>query len=118
MNRTPPLQPIYCVNAYLSDTSAVAVKFDESKIAVAGSPDNWVAKELCDLIDVALKSDLATPTHLQLLRLCGNPDIEHFSKVDEEFPLFDTCPPAWRQPPSPFCAKLPRSTRSANWSIS
>jgi len=58
---------IVCVNGYASDAAAVAVKFDESKVAVAGSPDIWTAKENCWLIDVCAISDLATPTSLQLL---------------------------------------------------
>jgi len=57
----------YAINFYASDAANVAVKFDESKIAVAGSPDSWTAKEPSDLVDIAFTSDLATPTAVQLL---------------------------------------------------
>ena len=59
---------LYCISGYASDVAAVAVKFDESKIAVAGSFDSYVTKEPGTLVDVAMASALATPTHLQIQR--------------------------------------------------
>jgi len=58
---------IKCVSAYASDAAAVLVKFDESKIAVAGSNDKIVLPNGGTLVDVCMTSDLATPTHIQLL---------------------------------------------------
>lgn len=58
---------VKAVNFYASDTSAVLVKFDESKVAVAGSNDKVVLPNGGTLIDVAFTSDLATPTNVQLL---------------------------------------------------
>jgi len=54
------------ISMYLNDTAANLARFDESKVAVAGSPDKYVVKFPCALVDVALTSDLATPTHLQI----------------------------------------------------
>jgi hypothetical protein len=58
---------IRTVNFYLSDASNVLAKFDESKVAVAGSADNYQAKAQCKVIDVCLTSDVATPSSLQIL---------------------------------------------------
>lgn len=55
------------ISGYASDASAALCRFDESKIATAGSPDNIVAKENGQIIDICFTSDLATPTHVQLL---------------------------------------------------
>lgn len=59
---------IYAVSMYLNDTTNNLARFDESKIAVAGSSDAYICKERCSLIDVCLTSDIATPTHLQIQR--------------------------------------------------
>jgi len=56
------------INGYASDAANVAVKFDESKIAVAGSSDSYQVKESCALVDVIFTSDLATPSHVQVQR--------------------------------------------------
>lgn len=58
----------YSISGYASDASNVLVKFDESKIAVAGSADSYTTKEPGVLSDVCFTSDLATPTHIQILR--------------------------------------------------
>lgn len=59
---------VYSVQGYASDASAVAVKFDETKVPVAGSPDSYTCKEPCTLFDVAFTTDLATPTAVQITR--------------------------------------------------
>lgn len=59
---------IYSISTYLNDTSNNLARFDEAKVAVAGSADSYVVKEPCSLFDVCLTSDLATPTHLQIQR--------------------------------------------------
>lgn len=59
---------IYSINGYASDASNVLVKFDESKVAVSGSPDYYVLKENASLIDVCFTTDTATPTSVQTLR--------------------------------------------------
>jgi len=59
---------VFCVSGYASDAANVLVKFDESKIAVAGSPDSYVIKQPGVLTDVCFTSDLATPTHVQIQR--------------------------------------------------
>lgn len=59
---------IYAISTYLNDTSNNLARFDESKVAVAGSADAYIIKEPASLIDVCLTSDLATPTHLQIQR--------------------------------------------------
>jgi len=56
----------YSISVYLNDTTNNLARFDESKIAVAGSPDKYVVKNAGHLVDVCLTSDLATPTHLQI----------------------------------------------------
>jgi hypothetical protein len=56
------------VSIYCADTSDTLVTFDESKIAVAGSNDGYVAKAAGKLVDVCLTSDVATPTHIQVMR--------------------------------------------------
>lgn len=58
----------YSVSGYASDAANVLVKFDESKAAVAGSPDFYTTKENGVLTDICLTSDVATPTHLLILR--------------------------------------------------
>lgn len=58
----------YAVSGYANDTTNNLVKFDEAKIAVAGSADNYVCKEAGFLADVIFTSDLATPTHIQIQR--------------------------------------------------
>lgn len=58
----------YAISMYLNDTTNNLARFDESKIAVAGSQDNYIFKESGVLSDICLTSDLATPTHLQILR--------------------------------------------------
>lgn len=59
---------IYAVSCYLNDTTNNLARFDEAKVATAGSADQYVIKENCTLIDIALTSDLATPTHIQVMR--------------------------------------------------
>lgn len=56
-----------CVSGYASDSSNVFVKWDESKVAVAGSGDFYTAKQPCKIVDICFTSDLATPTHVQAL---------------------------------------------------
>lgn len=56
------------VSTYLNDTTNNLARFDESKIAVAASPDSFTMKDPGAIIDICLTSDLATPTHLQILR--------------------------------------------------
>lgn len=63
---------IYAVSTYLNDTAANPARFDQSKIAVAGSNDYVSFQEHVTLIDVCLTSDIATPTHLQII-VNGNP---------------------------------------------
>lgn len=58
----------YSISVYLNDTTNNLARFDEAKIAVAGSADNFQVKEACSIIDICLTSDLATPTHLQIQR--------------------------------------------------
>jgi len=58
----------YSISGYASDAANVLVKFDESKVAVAGSPDSYIVKEAGALVDVVFTSDLATPTHIQVQR--------------------------------------------------
>lgn len=58
---------VKAINMYLSDASNVLAKFDESKVAVAGSNDKVVLINGGMLVDVCLTSDIATPTHLQIL---------------------------------------------------
>jgi len=60
------------VAGYASDASAVLVKFDESKVPVAGSPDFYTAKDSGSIFDVIFTSDLATPTHVQF-QINGSP---------------------------------------------
>jgi len=59
---------LYAINAYANDTSNNLIRFDESKVAVAGSPDAYQTKESGSLVDIAFISDLATPTSVQILR--------------------------------------------------
>lgn len=59
---------VYAVSMYLNDTTNNLARFDESKIAVAGSADHYIVKEPSSITDVCLTSDLATPTHLQIQR--------------------------------------------------
>jgi len=59
---------IYSIAGYASDASNVLVKFDESKVPGAGSMDQYTVKEPGAVVDVCFTSDLATPTHVQLLR--------------------------------------------------
>jgi len=54
------------ISMYLNDTTNNLARFDEAKIAVAGSPDKYVVKAPCMLTDICLTSDLATPTALQI----------------------------------------------------
>ncbi len=56
------------ISMYLNDTAANLVRFDESKVAVAGSVDTYYPKKSGYLVDICLTSDIATPTHLQILR--------------------------------------------------
>lgn len=58
----------YCISAYANDTSNNLVRFDEAKVAAAGSPDQYNVKEDGVVDDIIFTSDLATPTHVQLLR--------------------------------------------------
>lgn len=58
---------IYCISTYLNDTTTNPARFDMSKIAVAGSNDYVSFPEPTSLFDVCLTSDIATPTHLQLI---------------------------------------------------
>lgn len=58
----------YSVSIYLNDTTNNLVRFDESKIAVAGSMDNYTVKEPGAIADICLTTDVATPTHVQILR--------------------------------------------------
>lgn len=58
----------YSVSGYASDSSAVLIKFDEAKAAVAGSPDYYTTKEDGVLSDVCFTTDLATPTHVMVMR--------------------------------------------------
>lgn len=58
----------YAVSIYLNDTTNNLVRFDEAKIAVAGSPDNYTMKESGYLVDICLTSDVATPSHLMISR--------------------------------------------------
>lgn len=58
---------IRAISIYLDDTTNDAVTFDESKIAVAGSPQEYVVKSNSTIVDICLTSDVATPTHLQVL---------------------------------------------------
>jgi len=62
----------YAINGYASDAANVAVKFDEGKIAVAGSQDTYTVKEGAALVDVIFTSDLATPTNIQV-QVTGTP---------------------------------------------
>lgn len=55
-------------NGYASDAAAVAVKFDQAKVAVAGSDDHIVAPGPGHVIDVCFTTDLATPTHVVVTR--------------------------------------------------
>lgn len=59
---------IHSISVYLNDTTNALATWDESKVAVAGSPNKYVVKETGFLVDVALTTDLATPTHLQISR--------------------------------------------------
>jgi len=59
---------IQSYSCYLNDTTNNLARFDEAKIAVAGSSDFLTAKENGAIIDICLTSDLATPTHIQILR--------------------------------------------------
>lgn len=59
---------VYAINVYANDTANNLVTFDESKIAVAGSPDTYIVKENGAIVDIAFTTDLATPTHVQILR--------------------------------------------------
>lgn len=55
------------VSFYLSDAANVLAKFDEAKVAIATSNDHFQANAPCNVVDVCLTSDTATPTHLQVL---------------------------------------------------
>lgn len=58
----------YAISMYLNDTTNNLARFDEAKIAVAGSSDGYTIKESGAIVDVCLTSDVATPTHIQIQR--------------------------------------------------
>jgi len=62
-----PGNRVKAVSAYASDASNALIRFDEGKVAGANSNDGVTLLQGGTLIDVCWTSDVATPTHVQLL---------------------------------------------------
>lgn len=57
----------YSINAYLDDTATNPVRFDETKKAVAASPDRYRVKEDGAIVDFIIAA-ASGQTHTQILR--------------------------------------------------